>query len=199
LLLLDTAQQATIKFDDDMNPASFGVADLEVRPQSLPTAPATLPTNVSYDIATKTATFTFSPPLPDGIYTAQLLASSVTDTDGTALVSASSFDFFILAGDANHDGSVNTIDFTELAANFNHAGATFGQGDFNYDGVVNALDFNILATKFGTDLAPPAGAAPLAQSVPPAMPPPGNLFASQPIWPGIDALADVDPLGKGPP
>lgn len=51
-------------------------------------------------------------------------------------------------GDANLDGSVNSLDFTRLASHFNGAGA-WAQGDFNYDGIVNAMDFNALASNFG--------------------------------------------------
>ena len=57
-----------------------------------------------------------------------------------------------MAGDANHDRTVNSVDFMQLSQNFGQSAATFGQGDFNYDGVVNALDFNILATNFGVSL-----------------------------------------------
>jgi len=57
------------------------------------------------------------------------------------------------------DGSVNTTDFTILAANFNKTGQNWLGGDFNGDGRVNALDFNLLASDFGqTDLSsPPLG------------------------------------------
>src|SRR5205814_5796912 len=44
-------------------------------------------------------------------------------------------------GDASVDGQVNTLDFNQVAANFNAAG-NWAAGDFNYDGIVNALDFN---------------------------------------------------------
>jgi hypothetical protein len=61
-------------------------------------------------------------------------------------------------GDANLNGTVNTLDFTMLAANYNSTTQLWTAGDFNYDGVVNALDFNALATNFGQVLAsPPLG------------------------------------------
>ncbi len=70
-------------------------------------------------------------------------------------------------GDANHDGHVNSLDFTELATNFNATGATAWSNtggpttaDFNGDGTVNALDFNLLAINWGSGgLAPLPGAA----------------------------------------
>ncbi len=60
---------------------------------------------------------------------------------------------YTLAGDANLDQTVDTSDFTAMAANFNQSGKNWFQGDFNYDGKVNALDFNLLASNFGAPLA----------------------------------------------
>src|SRR5205814_3883518 len=66
---------------------------------------------------------------------------------------------YTFAGDANLDGSVNSVDFNLLAANFGASGSIWTQGDFNYDDSVNALDFNLLATNFGSALwANPLGA-----------------------------------------
>jgi hypothetical protein len=56
---------------------------------------------------------------------------------------------YTYVGDANLDGTVNTADFTALAANFSKSGEFWWQGDFNFDGVVNALDFNAIAINFG--------------------------------------------------
>ena len=72
-----------------------------------------------------------------------------TDAD-TVLV------MYTLAGDANMDRKVNTLDFNQLAGNFN-AGSTWTQGDFNYDGLIDSLDFNALTGNFGASL--PASAA----------------------------------------
>jgi len=63
---------------------------------------------------------------------------------------------FTLPGDTDLNGTINTADFTTLAANFNQPGLFWPQGDFNYDGVINALDFNALASNFGQSLAAPA-------------------------------------------
>ncbi len=54
-----------------------------------------------------------------------------------------------LGGDANLDGTVNTLDFNLLALHFSATGENWLQGDFNGDGRVNALDFNALAGNFG--------------------------------------------------
>jgi predicted outer membrane repeat protein len=95
-----------------------------------------------------------------------LLTNLLSDANYHVTSGASTLDFFVLAGDANHDRHVNAIDFTALAQNFNQSSATFAQGNFNYDAKVNALDFNILATKFGTTLAPPSPSAAVASNSP---------------------------------
>jgi autotransporter-associated beta strand protein len=59
---------------------------------------------------------------------------------------------FTVAGDADLSGTVNTADFTTMAANFGQTNRFWPQGDFNYDGKVNALDFNLVATNFGKTL-----------------------------------------------
>ncbi|HEX4053719.1 MAG TPA: PEP-CTERM sorting domain-containing protein [Tepidisphaeraceae bacterium] len=56
---------------------------------------------------------------------------------------------YTLYGDTNLDGSVNSIDFGSLAANFGKSGKVWDQGDFNYDGTVNSIDFGLLAGNFG--------------------------------------------------
>src|SRR5207249_3811625 len=71
-----------------------------------------------------------------------------------------------IPGDANHDGTVNTLDFNELATHFNQSTTlNWANGDvtadFNGDGKINALDFNTIATNFGA-----SGSAPLGGLVP---------------------------------
>ena len=61
-----------------------------------------------------------------------------------------------IAGDANHDDTVNLADFNALALNFGAQGATWEQGDFSGDGTVNLIDFNLLAANFGHAAPPPA-------------------------------------------
>jgi hypothetical protein len=82
--------------------------------------------------------------LPDGDY-------RITDGD-------LELDFFVFAGDANRNRTVNLADFNILASNFGHSPRTFSQGDFNYDGIVNLADFNLLASRFGTSLGAPGAA-----------------------------------------
>lgn len=96
--------------------------------------------------------------LPDGNYRATLLAGALRDLSANPLAADASHDFFILAGDANRDRTVNIDDFGVLASRFNLPG-TFSQGDFNYDHVTNIDDFGILASKFNTSLPVPRSAA----------------------------------------
>lgn len=110
--------------------------------------------------------------------------------DGNYRVSsgASTLDFFVLSGDANHDRTVDTVDFNILASNFSQSGKTFGQGDFNYDGTVDTIDFNLLAANFGKILAASATATRT-----PAMP-----FATTRIFqsPEEDLISILEDGGK---
>ena len=71
---------------------------------------------------------------------------------------------YTLAGDANLDGTVDTIDFARLVGGFATAGV-WSRGDFNYDAVVNSIDFNSLVATYGQTA--PAGALPLPGAVVP--------------------------------
>jgi hypothetical protein len=77
---------------------------------------------------------------------------------------------YTLSGDANIDGTVNSLDFSALAASFNAVNKLWSNGDFNYDtnSTSNALDFNALATNF-------------AQSLPAPLPA-GSLFSQSAVW-----------------
>jgi hypothetical protein len=86
--------------------------------------------------------------LPDGEYTATLAAASVTDTAGNPLAADSTFDFFFLNGDADHDGDVDVNDLGILAGNWQQSNCTFSQGDFTYDGQVNVSDLGELASRW---------------------------------------------------
>ena len=64
---------------------------------------------------------------------------------------------YTLAGDANLDRSVNSIDFTQLVAGFGTTAASatparWFTGDFNYDGVVDTRDFAALIGNFAAAL-----------------------------------------------
>jgi hypothetical protein len=149
-------------FNDNVS-ASLGTNDIVLENlttgQTIPSSQLTL----SYDGGTNTATFSYTGNgsgitgvLPDGNYRATLLAAGITNPGGTPLAANHVFNFFFLRGDANHDATVNLLDFNILASNFGQSPRNFSQGDFNYDTVVNLLDFNILAGRFGVALSPAA-------------------------------------------
>jgi hypothetical protein len=56
---------------------------------------------------------------------------------------------YTASGDANLDGTVDTVDFNSLAANFGAADERWVHGDFNYDASIDTTDFNLLAANFG--------------------------------------------------
>jgi hypothetical protein len=72
---------------------------------------------------------------------------------------------YTLVGDANLDGSVNTVDLQRLLFAFNTPGA-WDQGDFNYDGAVNTVDLQGLLFNFNTSVGNQA--TPLAIAATPA-------------------------------
>ena len=146
--------QVQFTFDQDMLASSMAPTDLVVNKLDGGTAPAVQ--SVAWNASTRTATFTFASALPDGNYSADLPPGSVSAQNGAPTTADFSFNYFSLSGDADHNGSVDTHDFTVLATNFNLSGMNFSQGDFNYDGTVNALDFNVIASNFGKVLAAPA-------------------------------------------
>jgi T5SS/PEP-CTERM-associated repeat protein len=80
---------------------------------------------------------------------------------------------YTLAGDANLDGSVDFLDLSRLAQNYNAAGGTrtWSSGDFNNDGIVDFNDLAKLAQNYNTALptgsiagAPAGFTADLAQA-----------------------------------
>jgi len=151
------AQAVTFTFDEDVSAtlttASFILTNLTT---GVELSQGVM--SLASDVGTNSATVTFSGlvngALDDGNYHA-VLAPSYRDFSGNFAAAALAFDFFVFAGDANHDRSVNLDDFTALAAAFGAAG-TFSQGDFDYSGSVDLDDFTILASKFGTTLPAPA-------------------------------------------
>jgi hypothetical protein len=74
---------------------------------------------------------------------------------------------YTLAGDADLSGTVDTIDFNLLAANFNQNNTDWVRGNFNYDtGVTttDAVDFGYLTSNFSLSYpGPPALANPVPE------------------------------------
>jgi hypothetical protein len=153
-----TSQFVTLPFSEDVG-NTFTAADVSVVNV---TSGQPITAAASYDPYTRTATLTFpgGGTLPDGNYHVTAAAGSFNDLAGNVNTAALSFDFFVLAGDANHDGSVDVSDLGVLATNWQSSGKTFADGDFNYDGVVDVSDLGILATSWQKSL--PAPAAPTA-------------------------------------
>jgi hypothetical protein len=148
VLVLDGPQSVQLVFSEDVA-SSLVVGDLVL--QNLTTGQTISGALLALGYAAGTCTATISFPgysngiLPDGNYRLTLQAGSVSDIVGNSLKSDVTYDFFILGGDANHDGNVDIRVLYTLAVNWHGTGKTFAQGDFNYDGSVNASDLGILA------------------------------------------------------
>jgi hypothetical protein len=152
-----------VTFNRDVDPATLQPEDLFVLP-ILPGGAAFTAKAVTYDAATRTATFTLvaAPQqfLADGYYRPSLVSGSVADTFGNTVGASPLPDFFVLAGDIDRNRAVNGTDFAILAGNFGKTGILYAGGDLNGDGAVNGSDFAILAGNFGKALpAPPPGSA----------------------------------------
>ena len=147
--------QITFTFNTDIGAAAFNLSSLFIASNS--GQPPITPTSYGYNSSNDTVIWTLPTGVADGTYTATLT--------GTLLSQAVNMNFFILAGDANHDGVVDANDFAILAANYGQSGSVdWNNGDFNYDRTVNALDFNALANNFGINLFATSGDT--AQSLP---------------------------------
>jgi hypothetical protein len=157
--LFQTTQTISMTFSEDVGGSLVG-ADLDIRH---------LPDNVavakSLAYSPNTTTFSFGSILPDGNYRATMSAGAVEDVAGNPLASNQVLDFFVLSGDANHDGAVDVTDLGILATNWQQSPRNSSQGDFNNDGVVDVTDLGILATHWQQGL--PVASAPAAISQPP--------------------------------
>jgi hypothetical protein len=61
-----------------------------------------------------------------------------------------------VAGDADVNGKVNTLDFNRIAGSFGQAGnKDWGDGDFNQDNTVNSLDFTAYVSNYGVSVPAP--------------------------------------------
>jgi hypothetical protein len=95
----------------------------------------------------------------------------LTDAAGNPLDPGAGFDFTVLAGDANHDRTVDFNDLVPLAQHYNgDGGALWADGDFTADGLVDFNDLVLLAQNYNRTLEPPIP--------PPPPPPPPELLAS---------------------
>ncbi len=90
----------------------------------------------------------------DANYRLNIAANQLADRAGNRLATATTLDFFVLAGDFNRDRFVNFDDLLILAQNYGQAGRTFSQGNINYsaDGLVNFDDLLLFAQRYGSSL-----------------------------------------------
>ena len=109
---------------------------------------------LSFNTTSNQAVLDLTGDIPNGNYELVVEASDIANGAGVPASGAPIvLDFFVLAGDANRDRTVNLADFGILRANFNASGATFSQADFNYDGNVDLGDFGILRNNFAREPA----------------------------------------------
>jgi hypothetical protein len=165
---VNAAQSLVVQFSEDIG-TTLAAPDLRIDNLTTPSATPTI-ASVIYDASTRRATIRFGPGLlPDGNYRVSLTGGGVNDAAGNG-APATSFDFFILAGDANRDRVINFDDLLTVARNYNKIAATYADGDFNYDGTVNFADLLILTRAYNATLPAAAPPAPIASaSVPPSL------------------------------
>jgi parallel beta-helix repeat protein len=150
-----------MSFPFDVDPAALTSSDL-VLTTAATGSPVSFTATVTYDVATRSATWQFQTPLPDGDYRATIPAGSVSDNLGNPLSTSILCNFFVLGGDANRDRVVDINDLAILAANWKGTGKVFSQGDFNYDGKVDAADLGILSLHWQQALPPPPASVPVS-------------------------------------
>jgi hypothetical protein len=166
-----TSQQLVVQFSEDV---SQGLASADVIFTNTTLNQIINPTDITllWDAPTKTARFRASTLLPDGNYTAQVLGTGISDLagnplDGDAdLVAGGNYNtaFFVKAGDADRNRTVDVADLGILATNWQQSPRNFGEGDFDYNGTVDVNDLGILATAWQSTLAMPL--APVSSSSP---------------------------------
>jgi hypothetical protein len=168
-------QSLVVQFDEDVPGLTKSALTLTDADHNTTIDPSEI--GFAYDSAAHVATITFpgfaNGRLADGNYRLILNGAAVKDRatnsldgngDGTG-GDDYTMDFFALAGDANHDGSVNFADLVTVAQNYGGTDKSYVQGDFDFDGVVGFSDLVMVAQKYGKTLAPPVppAAAPLTE------------------------------------
>jgi len=93
------------------------------------------------------------------LYTSFPAAFARQSIDNTSIVVR-----YTLAGDANLDKHVDTIDFNLLAGSFGVSGKRWFNADFDYNGTVNTIDFNQLVANFSKSMPAPDAAAALPRA-----------------------------------
>jgi hypothetical protein len=138
-----------ITFERNIANSTLDASDLRIT--DLDSGAVTTPaTSVSYNGATRTATWVLPPALPDGDYRATLPAGSVQAVGGDPLWPDHNIDFFIMAGDADHNGVIDGDDYALIDTGFNQGLSGWSNGDFNYDGLIDGDDYAIIDLAFNT-------------------------------------------------
>src|SRR6185436_9444862 len=104
--------------------ASLRPSDFVLTDRATGQAVAAPPLSFECDSATDTASLPAGG-LPDGNYRLTLAPGGVTNPASNAVAPGFSFDFFVLATDANRDRTVGFADLVILAQNYGTTGMTF--------------------------------------------------------------------------
>jgi hypothetical protein len=100
-------------------------------------------TAFDYDPGTRRATVRFAAALADGRYRLTIAQDALPGMAGPF-----EMEFFILAGDANHDGQIDADDYFQIDLGYASGKSGFGNGDFDYNGVVDADDYFLIDQNF---------------------------------------------------
>lgn len=118
-------------FDQDVS-ASLAAADLVLKNLLTSQTTPTGSTLVSWNAATRTATFRFpgyaGSILPDGNYLALLTATGITNNAAQPLAGDHDFELYFWNGDFDHDRDLDLDDQNILASDFNQSGGTSVRG-----------------------------------------------------------------------
>jgi hypothetical protein len=155
-------QQLTVTFNEPVGPTSSWSAAVPVVDISTGTTLALADSNFSFTGSTLTISLGTAR-IPDGNFTATLNGSLITDAAGNKLAGSDGIpgdpytdSFFLIAGDANHDGVVDITDYNTLESNFGiTSGMLWHNGDFTYDRKVNSADYFLLHKNYGENLTLP--------------------------------------------
>jgi hypothetical protein len=160
-----------VQFSEDVS-ASLSTSDLQV--QNLTTLGLVTVSGLSWNGATNTATFTFTPAkLANANYRGTLLAAGITDGSSNQLDGNGDgvggdnyvYDFWFLDGDSNRDRIVDIVDLGVVGTNWQKSPRNWSQGDFDGSGLVDIVDLGIVGTNWQKGMpAPPAssGSEPIA-------------------------------------
>jgi hypothetical protein len=181
----DQQQVIALDFNQDVN-ATLQLSDVHVidLASGLPIAPSAL----AYDATSHHSSLSFGSVLPDGNYRVTIAPGDLPNMAAPYQMS-----FFVMTGDANHDGKVNADDYFQIDVGYARRGKGFSQGDFNYDGRVDSDDYFAIDNSYA-EYTLAGGSLPgaVAASATPLALPPRTTFSAQPIQSAYDRLTAAD-------